>query len=221
MDTSLDERLLSFNLLPSRWAHPQRLAEWIGSAWRRPCDAAGERRLHRHLSASFLRATVPGVVQSGDEDPLLPVVLADEATLDQLVLHCGLVVLGPAIRRVILRDEVKDLLASLGTDALSFARQEAADLAAAEAATWPALPLAPSRAHAQAVDLGGVLLAQALRRATGPVAARALLRLPPSALEDDQSLPPTLCDPQIAARLALATLHHLDPAWLALFPQRG
>ncbi|MFY8104516.1 MAG: SctK family type III secretion system sorting platform protein [Ramlibacter sp.] len=217
MDASLDERLLSFNLLPSRWAHRQRLDAWARPALQRPCDAADERRLHRHLSASFLRSAQPGVVPSL-EDPLLPVFLVDEATLDQLAIHCGLVILGPAIRRVILRDEVKVLLASIGEQGLSFARQEAVVLGGAQAGGWPVLPLVPSRAHTQAAALGQALLVGASRGASPPVAARALLRLPQSAADEPESLPPDLLEPQHAARLALATLGHLDPAWRSLFP---
>lgn len=219
MLASLDERLLSFNLLPSRWAHRQRLASWARAASRLPRDAAGERRLHRHLSAAFLRSERPGVVQSLD-DPLLAVFLADEATLDPLVLHCGLVILGPAIRRVILRDEVKDLHTSLGEYGLSFARHEAAGLGLPGLERLPVLPLLPSKSHAQAVALGTALLLQASRGATVPVAARAVLRLAPSVMDEALVLPSLLCEPQDAARLALTTLDHLDPAWMSLFARR-
>ncbi len=217
MHASLHEQLLSFNLLPSRWAHRQRLEVWIGPAARRAFDAAGERRLHRHLSASLLRNDRPGVVDSF-EDPLLPIFLLDEAALDRLALHCGLVILGPAIRRVILRDEVEALLVSLGAQGLSFARQEAVDLGGTPAVGWTLPPLVLSQAQEQAVALGQTLLAQASRGASTPVAARGLLRLPQSAADEPESLPADRREPQHAARLSRATLDHLDSAWLSLFP---
>ncbi len=215
----LDRRLQSFNLLPSRWFHPQRcVALWPSDS---PCghDANAMRRFHRHVSASFLRQPKPGYVQRLD-DPLLPVFLADDALFERLLCHVGLVVLGPAIRRVIEQDEVRLLREQISEDRLTFARREARSLWTADPPLLDGEELAIDTVEPQMRSLGAALLLMAALAASEPVSARGLWRLSSSAQEDCLRLPASLCDREVASALTLSTLSRLDPVWLSVFPRR-
>lgn len=182
-------------------------------------EPAGLRRLHRQVSAALLRDRNPGIVSTLD-DPLLPLFMSDEKTFERLGRHCGLLVLGPAIRRVILRDEVKALQSELNPAELDFARKVATRLWAGQPSMGaePSLPF--GRLDDRVEAMGAGLLFLASQRATSPVAERALLRLPEDVQDDVLDLPESLADRRVAAELALSVLEYLDAAWLSEFPNR-
>ncbi len=213
----LDLRLLLFNLLPSRSFHPQR---WAANWPQNPAlarDTRAARRLHRHVSAGFLRESDTGHVSTLN-DPMLPVFLTDDSLFDALRGHLGLVILGPAIRRVIAQDEVKALQKALQPTGLAFARREARTLWDGDPSADAHVGLSIESVGPQAQALGGALLFMAALSASAPVCARGQVRLAPSAQEDCLHLPASLCDREVAAALALSTLAFLNPSWLSVFP---
>lgn len=215
----LAHSLLSFNLLPTRWCHPSNLAPWADAAAALQAGQEAIRRFHRQASADFLRVRQPGVVLSLD-DPVLPVFLADDTTFQRLLRLCGLVVLGPAIRRVIVRDEVRALQDALDPEELAFTRRVAPGLWPRDPAAACEVLLTPDEVVDQVAALGCGLLFLAAQLATPPVGARALLRLPASAEDDVLQLPDSLGDRQVAAQVVLGVLGHLDASWLSVFPRR-
>lgn len=177
------------------------------------------RRLHRQASAEFLRDRNPGIISTLD-DPLLPLFMAEQSTFDRLLRYCGLLVLGLAIRRVIVRDEVQALQAELEPLELVFARKVAPGLWIGGAPPRCEAPLAFTELGGQVAAAGAGLLFLAAQAASAPVAQRALLRLPGHAKDDVLGLPESLADRQVAAKLALSVLEYLDAPWLSAFPRR-
>lgn len=219
--SALGQRLLAFNLLPSRCLHPTHWAwdEWTQGLDRSALDPAGLRRLHRQVSAALLRSREFGTVSALD-DPMLPVFMLDTEVFHRLGRYCGLLVLGPAIRRVILRDEVRALQAELDSAEVDFARKVAPRLWACRPSSGTEASLAFGALDGQVQAMGAGLLFLAAQSATPPVAQRALLRLPRSAQDDVLGLPVSIGDRLVAAQLVLSVLDHLDPVWLSEFPRR-
>jgi hypothetical protein len=210
-----------FELLPSLLFHPSRVAEWL------PPDAsalgAGP-SLHRHASAGLLRRLGLGRITQPRE-PALAVCMAPDALFNWLVLAGGLVLLGPMLRRVIARDDVRRVREQVGTDGLRFARAAGplwdGELAVTSG-TFPdaGLPgeVPATGLRAEALRLGEALAAAAMDAGTPPVARRGLLRLPADAPMRASALPPPLQSPDDALALVRAVLHELDPTWLSSFP---
>mgnify|MGYP001627415569 CR=1 FL=1 len=204
--------LARFELLPSLLFHPARRAEWLPSQAGALADGTA---LHRHASAGLLRRL--GLARIADRgDPALPVCAAPDPLFGQLTLACGLVLLGPMLRRMITRGDVRQACEQLGTEGLSFAR--------GGATFWDAEPAAAAQApdadglRLQALRLGEALVAAATDAATGPVGRRGLLRLPADAPLRVAALPPDLQSPSGALGLVRRILAHMDPTWHSSFP---
>ncbi|MES2480736.1 MAG: SctK family type III secretion system sorting platform protein [Pseudomonadota bacterium] len=203
--------LLRFNLEPAWLFHPSRQAEWQPEG-AQALPAAGS--LARHVSGALLRRLGLARVERLD-DPALPLFMAPAPLFERLTLCCGLVVLGPSLRRVIARAEVLALQAQLGEDGLRFAR--------AAARLWDAagpvsMEPAANGVYEQALRSGAALLWLAAASAAEPVAQRALLRLPVDAQDAVIDLPHPLERPANALALARSVLDELEPAWLSSFP---
>lgn len=226
-DHPLAAAFWQFNVAPSRLVHPSRHAALLPLGWQR-WWAAGQRAsedagaaesmrrvLHRHWSAALLQQFQLGVVKTTD-DPHLPLALAGPALFDRLLLSVGAALFGPAIRRVILRSEVRAIEAQLGPELMNLLRREAADL-------WPGkdesqqVSLPPDTAMASR-RLGAAVLAAAFEGAPAAIAARAQLRLPAEADLASAELPPALAVPAAALQFGRSILQVLDPQWLSLFP---
>jgi hypothetical protein len=213
--------LRRFELLPSLLFHPSRTAEWL------PSDAStleANARLHRHASTGLLRRLGLGRITQPN-DPALAVCMAPQALFSSLVLACGLVLLGPMLRRVIAREDVQRVREQVGTEGLCFARASIALWDGAPAITSEAFPDAglPGEApatglRAEALRLGEAMVAAAMDAGTPPVARRGLLRLPADAPMRASALPAALQSPERALAFARATVCELDPAWHSLFP---
>ncbi len=217
MDHPLGPALAAFNLLPSRYVHASRQGEWLPPAARPLLEAlAGDdatlARLHRQASAVLLQSQDLGVVDDLAH-PCLPLFLADADLFERLTLCCGLVLLAPAIRHVIAREEVAALREALGERHLAFARLLGTRLWAGEPS---AMVLDLEQVRGQALALGAALLARACVQVPQPLARRALLRLPLQ--RADAALPESLAQGDAARRLALKVLEELDPPWLSFFP---
>lgn len=236
----LDRALLEANALPSRLAHPAWLEAWAcagAGLWQRLLQALqplepGAATLHRHVSGALLRdpALDLGWI-AGLDDPALPLCLAPPPLFEALQRRAGLVLLGPAIRQVIVRSELARIEQRLGAPALDFVRQQAPRLWAGLVA--PAR-LAPAEVEAQVMRWGAALLARALDVATPPVARRGRLRLAPAegspsgSMLPEIELPATVLPATVlpenvlgapqALSLARALLQELDPPWFSHFP---
>lgn len=203
--------LLRFNLEPAWLFHPSRAGEWQAQG----ADALPQGgTLGRHVSASLLRRLGLARVE-GLDDPALPLFMAPAPLFDRLTLCCGLVVLGPSLRRVISRPEVLALQAQLGEAGLRFARTA---VRLWDAPTHVAFEPAANGVHEQALRAGAALLWLAAATAAEPVAQRARLRLPLEAQDAVIDLPHPLERPANALALALSVLDELEPAWLSSFP---
>lgn len=240
--------LLQANALPSRLAHPARLETWAGVAaglWHRLLEvfpqltdagqpSEGETILHRHVSDALLRDEALGLGWiDGIEDPALPLCLAPEPLFASLLRSAGLVLLGPAIRQVIVRADLTRIEERLGAEAIAFVRRSGVRL-------WPGDGHSPrirvDEVDQQVQQWGCALLARAFSAGAEPVARRGQLRLPPAIGPVDDGahaavlvssdplawdawpLPPTLSDPPQALALCRALIHELDAAWHSHFP---
>lgn len=223
----LPRALWQFNLAPSTLVHASRRAALLPTAWqawweRHPHgfdEPESEEGLptafHRHWSAALLKQRRLGMVTTLD-DPRLPLALAGPALFERLLASVGGALLGPAIRRIVLRSEVARIESQLGPDLMQFVRREAAAL-------WPGNQ---SEAQAQLASdlrtaahrLGAGALACAFTGAPAPVGARAQLRLPAEADLASAELPRALAAPEAALQFVRSTLQALDPQWLSLFP---
>ncbi len=218
MDQPWTQAWLSFNLMPARWLHPARRASLLPEAVHGLVTAGvagGDRRpWDRHLSGVLLGE--PGMDPVGHlSDPALPLALLDDETFGRLALWSGLVVVGHAVRQTIAREEVARLTTALGEDGLRFARHRAPSL-------WQA---AEARAGVGAHDVAGTarrlglaMLSLAVAEGAPPLAARALLRLPPEAGQAADELPADFTHGPAALRLARQVLEAIDPEWLSSFP---
>jgi hypothetical protein len=212
------EALLRFNFLPSMLVHPSRLAQRLPAAFASmsgPGAAAiGQPILHRHWSATLRREMSLGTVDSL-EDAVLPLAMLDRAAFELLTLWCGIAVLAPAIRRVIMKDEVAALASEFGEAGLSFARHQA-----------PAQPLGAQvqltagAAGNQARRLGESLMSVAFEAASAEVGSRARLRLSPEAGQARGELPPAWGQAPVALTVCRRALEILDNPWLSSFPAR-
>lgn len=211
MSHPLAGMLLRFNLEPAWLFHPSRQSEWQDES-AQALPAAGT--LARHVSGALLRRLGLARVE-GLDDSALPLFMAPAPLFERLTLCCGLVVLGPSLRRVIARPEVLALQAQLGQDGLRFAR---AAVRLWDAAAPAAVVPTANAVRAQALHAGAALLWLAATTAAEPVAQRARLRLPLDAQDAVIDLPHPLERPANALALARSVLEELEPAWLSSFP---
>ena len=221
LDRPLAASFLGFNLLPAQWLHPSRSAPWdVDPAKQGAADAlasAYPRALRRHASALLLQSLAPEeAVVPGLSDPALPVFMACEDSFERVRVGCGLLLLGPSIRRIITREDLQALRAELTREELDFARGAASRLLPADASLAVAVSL--GRVREQAHGLGDSVLAVAAACASSPVACRARLRLPPGPQPPDIELPLPLQDGASALAYARGVLQEVDPEWLSLFP---
>lgn len=225
LDEPLAQPLLEFNFLPVGLCHADHeppgwsaFMQEIALFHDDPAASACERRRALRLASGPMLSDLQDEWVTDLDDPTLPLFMASAETFDRLVLHLGLVPLGPSVRQVIARDEVRALEAALGAQALGFARRLAARW-------WPGAAESPLALEAdprsQALLLGaGVLLSLACQ-ASPPVAQRARLRLPAAAVQALDRLPSPFREGPLALDVASFTLQHLDPTWAAMFPHRA
>lgn len=211
-------RLLQFNVLPSLLLHPaqaERLAPPEGLAHPAAQQPGVLAALHRRWSARLLQQLGAAAAPVLDlAEPALPLATAEPGVLHRLARELGIALLGPQLRRVILRGEVLALRQQLGDDGMRWALGGAARL-------HPGLPDgADWLAHSgdQAADLlGAGLLAQAWSDAPAPLRLRAGWRLTPQAAEAPWRAASGL-DPAGARALCLQHLGQTEPTWLSCFP---
>jgi hypothetical protein len=224
LDQPLAAAFLGFNLLPVDWMHPSRSASWnVDEACRAKLAACGAlasadpRALRRHASAILVNSRGPDeTVILGLRDPALPVFMACEASFERLLLGCGLVLLGPSIRRIITREDLQALRAELTREELDFARGPASRLLPPGGSEGVTVSLGHTRE--QACGLGYAVLAVVAEHACPPVACRARLRLPSIPESSPIELPVSLRDGASALAFARGVLLEVDPEWLSLFP---
>ena len=212
LDHPFAPALLRFNLHVADLLHPQRHIEWEPLPVQR-ADPRAVAGLGRHASAFILRRLGLRPVRSLD-DPTLPLCMAGPDLFERLTRCCGLLVLGPAVRRVIVRAEVQALRAQLGEEGLHFCRVQVPS-------TWAGggdSPALRAESRVQALGLGGALLERAFACASPPVAQRARLRLAPDLDAWRGELPESLGNPAAALAAARGVLQILDPTWLSSFP---
>ncbi|MPM23310.1 hypothetical protein SDC9_69781 [bioreactor metagenome] len=220
LTSPLAAALQSFNLLPSSTLHPERAQ----TLW--PEDAAHsallahpamENALHRQRSAQLLRSL------GGDAAPVLnvqdaamPLALAQTSRLAQLSRLSGALLLGQHLRRMITRAQVVHARQALQPEIFDWAVQQAGELH--EGLNDQQLrPWLGEDLHANALQLGGGLVAQALEEAPAPIRLRAHWKLHPAA--DDASLRDASgLAPHTARTLCLAMMKQLDSTWLSYFP---
>lgn len=224
LDQPLAAAFLGFNLLPVDWMHSSRSASWdVDEACQARLAACGvlasadPRALRRHASAMLVNslghdeAVVPGL-----RDPALPVFMACEASFERLIVGCGLVLLGPSIRRIITREDLQALRAELTREELDFARGPAGRLFPSDGSEGVAVSL--GHAREQARGLGYDVLSVAAEHACPPVACRARLRLPSIPQSPPIELPVSLREGASALAFARGVLLEVDPEWMSLFP---
>ena len=221
--------LLQANALPSSLAHPTWVEGWASlepDAWQTlkegmhhitesSSDLNGEAILHRHLSAAMLRDERLDLGWIHDpRDPALALCLAPPALFSALLQFAGLMVLGPSIRRIIVRSELATLERQFGAESMEFVRRTAPRLWAGDV---HAPRIQVEDAVSQTQLWGGSLLACAFATGAAPVARRGSLRLPRLS-ENGLALPAGLSEPPQALGVCLALLRELDASWLSHFP---
>jgi type III secretion protein K len=206
----LSERMIEFNLLPSRTLHPSRHSVFAPPAITQrlhdePAYYAG---WHRHWSRYILRMLGLEPVLDANR-PELAVALLRPAALLQLVQWVGATLCGPRLRRTIAGAEVRELLAASGDEVLAFARGRAArhHPGLPESAEWEVTQTT------EAIDtLGRATLLAGLSEAGPPIVRRAELKLPEGPLVDSPLAP------RQALALSFAVLKDMDSTWHSSFP---
>ncbi len=224
LDQPLAAAFLGFNLLPVDWMHPSRSASWdVDEACRAKLAACGAlasadpRALRRHANTSLLNALGPEeAVVSGLRDPALPLFMTCEESFERLLVGCGLMLLGPSIRRIITREDLQALRTELTREELDFARESAGRRLPSD--TGEGVAVSMGHVREQARGLGYQVLAIVAEHACLPVACRARLRLPSIPPAPHSELPLPLRDGASALAFARGVLQEVDPEWLSLFP---
>lgn len=198
--------LARFNVLPSLFIHPLRIAGW-------PPGNDVPLAVHRHWSAALLKAEALEPVLSLDE-PALRLALLPQETFMQLMLLCGIRLNAMHVRRAIARTDVDLLRDQLGDEGLAAARTRSAPGMAGTPSTpdWT-----PARARELCELWGAGLLARAFDGASPALLRRVALRLPEAANAIQAQLAAVM-QPSDALALASDCLNTLDPAWLSSFP---
>ena len=174
--------LLEFNLLPSRTLHSQHAEVLLGAApeFLRH-DGRVNDQLHRHWSAQLLKHLGPAGRPVLDlAEPALPLALASPALLARLGRDIGIVLIGPALRRLVRRQDVLAARSELGEAGMTWAMGDARLLheGLVHADRWR------SDGFARAADaMGAALLSHAWQDAPAPLRMRADWKLPPEVSE--------------------------------------
>ncbi|MBV7485200.1 SctK family type III secretion system sorting platform protein [Bordetella sp. BOR01] len=201
-------RLVAFNQLPSRTLHPSRHAEFAPDGIALPGRLDGA--WHRHWSREILARI--GMLHRPVRDPAQPALalaLLPAVRLEHCTRMIGVTLCAPHLRQVIAGSEVRQLIATLGQDALAFAREPAAALHPG----WAAGNTLSATVSAQEVDqLGRATLVAALRPGGPEILARAELKLPAMPVGDAP------CSEPEALALALGVLKTIEPSWHSSFP---
>lgn len=210
---------MAFACLPSINLHPSRLDDLLPAGARRWLAQLGVRspawqQLHRLWSADISRSkALPALTDLAD--PALVLALLPQASWHTLQLRVGASILAPRIRRCIGRAQVAVLRDALGDGLYEYALRDAPTLPPGlQALTQANLDDVP----AQCLSLGEACMARALQAASPPVASRAHLRLPASALHAAAQPAWTELTPQAALSLCTALIQETDPTWLSSFP---
>lgn len=208
--------LLEFNLLPSRTLHPEHAESLIGAVpklLRR--DANVERQLHRKWSAQLLERLGPARSPVLDwSEPALPLALAAPALLSRLARDIGIALIGPALRRLVRRDEVLAARTDLGEAGMAWALGDARLLheGLVHADRWR------TDGFARAADtLGAALISQAWQDAPDPLRLRADWKLSASVGEPGMREASGLASGE-ARSLCIKCLSGMDSKWLSCFP---
>ncbi|MBJ7264072.1 MAG: SctK family type III secretion system sorting platform protein [Burkholderiaceae bacterium] len=199
------ERLLAFNLLPSRTLHPTRHAHYGAPA--RPVPAAMAPAWHRIWSRDILRRLELHDRPMNDVGrPELPLALLPPDRLARLVRYAGAALCAPRMRHAIAGSEVRRLSADLGADVLDFARQSA-PVPAQLAAVADDSPLSAS-----ALDRWGYATLMGAMAGGGPeLALRVELKLPDGATGEPSS------DATACLAMTLDILKLTEPTWHSSF----
>lgn len=208
-------RLLEFNLVPSRILHPAQAIQLAPPDGFTSAHPAVQEALHRRWSKRLLNRLGAAAAPVLDlTEPALPLALAAPALLLRLARDLGIAMLGASLRRIIEREQVLAVRASLGEHGLAWALDGAARLYPGMADTHRWL----QAGWAEAADqLGAGLLAQAWHDAPAPLRQRADWMLPPGSQDTEQRTASGLAAPQARA-LCLQRLKQMEPAWLSSFP---
>lgn len=207
MTALFGERLVEFNMLPSRTLHPSRYAQY--AAPRAPVPAALERAWHRHWSRDILRRL--GLLDRPVRDtsrPELALALLPPERLARTMRLVGVTLCAPRLRRAIAGAEVRQLLTGLGAEALDFARQSAGAL-------HPGIESCAGLSAEEAVDavenLGRTTVTAAMQGGGPELALRAELKLPAGPASASPLTAPA------ALELALGVLKITEPTWHSSF----
>jgi hypothetical protein len=215
----LAKDLMVFACLPSINLHPSRIDSLLPPSARQWLSQLTERstawqQLHRLWSGDMCRSmALPALNDCAD--PALVLALLPLERWQALQQLAGVTLLAAHIRRCIGRADVAVLNEVLGAGVYRFALRQAPHVP--KGAPVPAA-LSVADAQTQCLSLGEACVARALLAASAPVARRAALRLPVSAIE--AAADPAWADlpPQGALNFCNALTHHMDPTWLSSFP---
>ncbi|WP_323018741.1 SctK family type III secretion system sorting platform protein [Castellaniella sp.] len=207
------DRLLEFNLLPSKTLHPSRHAQFGGVT--QPVPDACQAAWHRQWSARILRQLGLQDRPVLDADrPELALALLPPPRLARVAHHVGAALCASRLRRVIAGADVRRLTTALGPEVMGFAQQ--APGRRGVSLDW--LAGLDVDGLADAVDQTGSAMLMAALQAGGPeLSQRAALKMAdPSPLQGRPAIEPT--DRQEALALALDVLQQIEPTWHSSFP---
>lgn len=199
------ERLLEFNLLPSRTLHPSRHSHYGAVA--QPVPAAMASAWHRHWSGEILaRLNLHDQPVQDSGRPELPLALLPADRLARLVRYAGAALCAPRLRRAIAGNEVRQLVADFGADVLDFARQSVPQPYHLEQ-SGSDTPLATDVLD----QLGRATLMGAMAAGGPALTLRLELKLPDGPINE----PP--CEASACLALALDVLKLTEPTWHSSF----
>lgn len=225
----LNGHFLHWWLLPSLYVHASWLPHLVPDAQLSLIStdstaaerehATLHRALHQHWSAQLLAQQGVDNAQLAaiTGHPVLPVCMASAALLDRWLLHAGMLMVGPLLRRCIDRNSRIQIQQTLGDQALDWAVHTAPKLHAGVATMtqlqWHGLDPAASMRW-----LGAQLLAVALADACTALRERMQWRLPMhwQSLETPDAHWPAPAD---ACAISLQLMNTLDFAWLSSLPK--
>jgi len=212
------EALVRFESLPSTLLHPDRIAQLLPRTASTlfdaaPHDSMSRARLHRHWSEG-LRNTLGLEPITHYDEPALRVASLPAQSWAQLIVLGGAMLGGPGIRRVIARNAVEALEATLGTDAVNFAYSDSGTL---HGGILESSHLSHAELTNSCQQWGAALLWRAFEAASTAVAQRAWLRLPAQAQDWASTTLSTLPENHALA-LATELTERANPTWLSSFP---
>lgn len=225
----LNRYFLHWWLLPSLHVHASWLPHLVadaelslistGSAIPESEHAALHGALHQHWSAQLLLQQGVNSAQLAaiTAHPALPVCMASPALFDRWLLHAGMLMASPQLRRCIDRSSRIQIRQTLGDQALEWAVRTAprlhTGLASMTQLQWHGMELGASVRW-----LGAQLLAVAMDDAPTALHERLQWQLPMQwkSLETPDAHWPTPVD---ACAISLQLMNTLDSAWLSSLPK--